>query len=322
MIDFRYHVVSIIAVFLALALGLFIGSTSLQDAVVHTIKGTTDRVARENTALQSQLDQTTARLKNTQTFDKALLPYAVNGRLSGQQISVVSAPGTSDGVRKQVLTALTDAGATVTADVRLQPSFVDPKQGAFLTALAQRITLPTRPTPSPTATAAPTGEQQAAEQLAAVLGTRPGTHAIPDATVATVLSAYAAAKLVSFGGSAATPRPGTLALLISGPPAPATADATQVRAQQQPLLDLAAALDQSALGAVVVAPTPPQNSAQDIIGAANGVSGLTQHVSTVSGVDTASGQIATVFALAAQLDGVAGHFGLTGTPLPTPSATP
>jgi hypothetical protein len=30
MIDFRYHIVSIVAVFLALALGLFLGSTTLQ----------------------------------------------------------------------------------------------------------------------------------------------------------------------------------------------------------------------------------------------------------------------------------------------------
>jgi hypothetical protein len=32
-IDFRYHVVSIVAVFLALALGLFIGATSLRGSV-------------------------------------------------------------------------------------------------------------------------------------------------------------------------------------------------------------------------------------------------------------------------------------------------
>ena len=42
MIDFRYHVVSIVAVFLALALGLFIGSTSLRGPVANFINNRTD----------------------------------------------------------------------------------------------------------------------------------------------------------------------------------------------------------------------------------------------------------------------------------------
>ncbi|BDZ58322.1 hypothetical protein GCM10025872_19790 [Barrientosiimonas endolithica] len=39
MIDFRYHLVSIVAVFLALATGLVIGATSLQDQVAGTLQG-------------------------------------------------------------------------------------------------------------------------------------------------------------------------------------------------------------------------------------------------------------------------------------------
>jgi len=37
MIDFRYHIVSIVAVFLALALGLFLGSTTLQSTVTDNL---------------------------------------------------------------------------------------------------------------------------------------------------------------------------------------------------------------------------------------------------------------------------------------------
>ena len=47
-IDFRYHVVSIVAVFLALALGLFLGSTTLQSTVTNQLHHQADLVTREN----------------------------------------------------------------------------------------------------------------------------------------------------------------------------------------------------------------------------------------------------------------------------------
>ena len=90
MIDFRYHVVSIVAVFLALALGLFLGSTTLQDAVVHSLKNNTDRVTRENKSLDAHVSALEAQARLATNFDKELLPYAVSGRLNGQQITVVS----------------------------------------------------------------------------------------------------------------------------------------------------------------------------------------------------------------------------------------
>ena len=53
MIDFRYHVVSIVAVFLALALGLFLGSTTLQGRVFDDLKGRVHSETRTNDQLRS-----------------------------------------------------------------------------------------------------------------------------------------------------------------------------------------------------------------------------------------------------------------------------
>ena len=317
MIDFRYHVVSIIAVFLALALGLFVGSTSLQDAVVHTIDSKANSVAKKYDAAEVQLHQTQNLLKANQNFDKALLPYAVSGRLSGQLVSVISAPGTSDGVRKQVMTSIAAAGGTVSADIRLQSVIGDPKQAAFLEALAARITVPG--TSGTTKAASSAG--LVAAQLAAVLGTRPGAHPVPDATVATVLAAYTAAKVVSLGSDVATPRPGSLALVLGATAPPTSADPTLVTAQQDAVLSLAADLDDSAVGAVLAAPTPAQSATTDITAAAAAQSGLTQKLSTVTGVETPTGQIAAVFALAGQADGIAGRYGLSPQVSPLPTAT-
>jgi len=319
-IDFRYHVVSIIAVFLALALGLFVGSTSLQDAVVHTINSKADQVTRDNDVLGAQVRALQDQARANQNFDKALLPYAVSGRLSGQLITVVSAPGTSDSMRKQVIAAIDAAGGTLSADVRLQNGIVNPKQDAFLTGLTDRINIPGHP-----ATATADGRTRAAAQLATVLGVRPAARGVAPATVDTVLSAYSTGKLISLGSEVSTQRPGTLAVVLSGPAPAPTADPVLVKAEQGFVLDLLRDLDGAALGAVLAAPTPaPGAATADMTAAAATVDGLTDRVSTVSGVDTAAGQIATVYALASQVDGVAGRYGPQPqlTPLPASSVVP
>jgi hypothetical protein len=319
-IDFRYHVVSIIAVFLALALGLFVGSTSLQDAVVHTINSKANAVTRDNNALASQVHTLQGQVTAGREFDKALLPYAIAGRLSGQLVTVVSAPGTTDGVRKQVLAAIDAAGATVSADIRLQNAVVDPKQAAFLTALTERITVPGH---SSAATAE--GPARAAEQLAAVLGVRPDAHGVPPASVDTVLSAYSTGKLISLGSGVKTPRPGTLAVVLTGDAPAPTADPESVQAQQSFVMELLRDLDETALGAVLTAPTPaPDATTRDMADVAATTPGLTDRASTVSGVDTPAGLIATVYALAAQADGVSGRYGPAPklTPLPASSVAP
>ena len=43
MIDFRYHLVSIVAVFLALAIGIVVGSTALKPAVLSGLQKTATR---------------------------------------------------------------------------------------------------------------------------------------------------------------------------------------------------------------------------------------------------------------------------------------
>ena len=64
MIDFRYHIVSIVAVFLALALGLFLGSTTLQSTVTRNLDRQANRVTGEynnEAAHQRTAGQTSSR---------------------------------------------------------------------------------------------------------------------------------------------------------------------------------------------------------------------------------------------------------------------
>ena len=56
MIDFRYHLVSIVAVFLALAIGIVLGSTELQGPAYNILNSTTGKLQNELNQASSQRD--------------------------------------------------------------------------------------------------------------------------------------------------------------------------------------------------------------------------------------------------------------------------
>jgi hypothetical protein len=314
MIDFRYHVVSIIAVFLALALGLFLGSTTLQGVVFRDLQHHLTNAQNHATALETQVDQLNGSLGQERNFDQLIEPYAVAGRLSGQLVVVVSAPGASGDTRSRLMATLDRAGATVTADVRLQSALIDPKQDSFLSGLAARVSIPGRDIP------AGTGAERVAAQLADVLGVRPETRPLSTSTVTNVLSTYADGNLLTTPAVHGNePRPGTLAIVLTGATPSPTADPDVVQTEQTVLGDLAKDLDATSLGAVVVGPPPAPSSKGDLVASVTSMAGA--GVSAVRGVDQSAGRIATVFALVEQVDGKAGSYGTTpdSKPLPTPS---
>ena len=314
MIDFRYHVVSIVAVFLALALGLFIGATTLRGTVKGDITNRTQSVVHSNGKLRSENSDLRSQLSRGQSFDSALQPYALQGRLSGESVVVISAPGVDNNIRKDILAALTQSGASVAGDVRLQDAVLDPDQDQFLGTLADKLALKSRPLPNAA------GAVRALALLADVLVTSPQRSPVSRTAAAKVVSAYDAGNLLSVNGD--QPQPAGLAILLAAP-APTSQDAS-VGAQQQSLLaTFARNLDRDAVGAVVAGPASADASGGllDVVRSDNG---LRTAVSTVDGAELPSGVIATVLAVAEQAGGKAGSYG-TGpgadAPLPSPSSS-
>ena len=93
MINFRFHLVSLVAVFLALAVGIVMGYGVLGQPTVDTLQHRIDTVEanaearrHENDALKSQVEQL-----DTQTT--ALGPFAVTNRLSSSHLLVVAVRG-------------------------------------------------------------------------------------------------------------------------------------------------------------------------------------------------------------------------------------
>jgi len=316
-IDFRYHVVSIVAVFLALALGLFIGATTLRGTVRGDITTRTEAVAHSNGVLRGQVSGLNKQLKAAQSVDNALMPYAVQGRLAGQSVVVVSAPGIDSSIRSNVLKALALAGATVAADVRLQDQLLDPQQEQFVGSLADQVAIASRPLPNAS------GSVRAMSVLADALVTNPQLKPVSRTSAARVLSAFAAGNLLSVSGDVT--QPGSVAILLA-PPAPAPTAGTSASPSPSPstsslLTSLARDLDTKSTGTVVAGPQTSDQSG-GLVDAIRSDKTLRGLVSTVDDADLPSGVIATVLALAEQSSGQAGSYGIgpgKDAPVPVPS---
>jgi hypothetical protein len=321
LIDFRYHIVSIIAVFLALALGLFLGSTTLQSTVTRNLHHQADAVTSQNRSLQADNHQLSTELSDEQALLGLVGPYAVQDRLTGQSVAVVSAPGVNSDDRKAVETALQQGGATISADVQLQSAYLDPTQDALLGGLASQLSLPRHPLPPGT------GSTQVSSELADVLTGRPGHKPVSKAHVDATLSALSDGKFISVSGSPPT-HPASLAVLLV--PAPSSSvSATTAQAQNAILLALAQQLQHSTTGLVVAGRTPSPPVAGGMLAAVNSDSGLSKTVSTVDlastdvDQDAMAGRIAVVLALADSAGGKRGTYGLgQNPPVPTPTASP
>jgi len=116
-ISLRYHIVSLVAVFLALALGIVVGSTVLQEGTVSVLRATSERVRQEsdrNSRENVALKQDKARLE---AFGAAVLPELTQGRLKDRPVVLVDTDKVDSGLRSSVRTTLENAGAEIDGQI-------------------------------------------------------------------------------------------------------------------------------------------------------------------------------------------------------------
>ena len=126
MINFRFHIVSLIAIFLALALGVVIGAGVIDRGVVDALNTRLDRVEAKSNRIQGENDTLSDRNKQLQDMIGDLQPFAVGGRLLGDDVGVVAVRGV-DGDRVGALVAAAQqADATVTGTLWLEDKWALP----------------------------------------------------------------------------------------------------------------------------------------------------------------------------------------------------
>jgi hypothetical protein len=321
-INFRYHVVSTVAVFLALAIGIILGSTELQGTTFSILKNTSTQLANELKARNTQNAQLQQLVNGDEAFAQASEARLLGGLLAGQRVVLVEAPGAPGSVINGMTTALRDAGATVTGQVSLQPKLLDASQNnqQFLSSLVQQLAQPGA------ATGNGTPLQQAAKLLGSAILTKnnpasstPGnsTDGKSATNSQTILATYAQGGLL--GTSPQLTVPATLAVVVTpaAPPGGGVSDP-----QNQSLVTLAQELNTAGLGTVVTG-SVTGSVGGSAIDALRGSSAGGQ-ISSVDDADTVTGQIISVWALQQALTGhKAGSYGVgPGNTSAAPSQAP
>lgn len=155
MISLRYHIVAIVAVFLALAVGVLVGGAFVQPALEEHLRSQTDELSQLNDDLRQQKDEVRAQLAATDAFVQAALPYLTEDRLLGRSVVVVTQEGVEDAVLGQAQRSLQEAGATVVAVISAREEIAseDPVTQARLAELLGIVGSPSDPLPALTASA-------------------------------------------------------------------------------------------------------------------------------------------------------------------------
>lgn len=121
-IDLRYHVVSLVAVFLALGLGIILGvnmgkTVNLEfEKQLEQLENTYQKLREDQRILQASLQTKESQLEIADQFQKAIVPNFTANRLVGKRIAIIR---TNDSVdfkyAKQLVNSLRQAGAEVTS---------------------------------------------------------------------------------------------------------------------------------------------------------------------------------------------------------------
>jgi hypothetical protein len=112
-ISLRYHIVSLVAVFLALALGIVVGSTVLREGTVSVLRATSEQVRQSNDSYREENLALKQELARQQDFANTVLPDLVRGRLKDRHVVLLDTDKVDGGVRDRVMQVLGTAGAEV-----------------------------------------------------------------------------------------------------------------------------------------------------------------------------------------------------------------
>lgn len=351
MIDFRYHVVSIVAVFLALAIGIVLGSTELQGTTYNVLNRTTGKLQNELDQTRGQLATAQAQAGEGESYAQAVEPAVLRDLLSGQRVLIITEPGAQSSVISGISAAAIDAGASVTGQIALQPKFFDTSEttqdslnqtnldvaqsagislassGSYQQQAAQVIASEILVKSLKSATAGSGGSTSASSPSASSpSASSPATGTNQDTDAQTMLAAYATSGFLNTTGQPATQA--TLAVVVTPQNALSDGSADPLA---QVLPALAQELAATSAGTVVAGSSAGSGAGSPI--AVLRSNNVANQVSTVDDADLASGQTVVIQALATLLTGgKAASYGFADNgasavapspaPVPSSSTTP
>lgn len=310
MIDFRFHMVSLAAVLIALSVGIVLGAGPLNDDIGNTLTNEVNRLRQDKDDLRRQLTDEQRTGAARESFEEQVLPAVLAGELTDSHVTLVLLPESDDTAADDLEETLESAGATVGPTVSVSSAW------------------------SATGEDAQTSRDEVAREVLQDLGRPAGADVSLGSILGTVLGGrtgdgsptpgaeqreaaferLADAGLVTGEGDLGAPS--DLFVVIGGPVAgdvqesgtDPDPDAVEVATAW---VELAQALDLRSSGVVLLAgPADVSSGDASPVTLARADSGLSEGLSTVDAPGTALGRAATVLALREQQGGDAGHYGV------------
>jgi hypothetical protein len=306
MISLRQHAFSLAAVFLALAVGVVLGSGFFSDTLLSSLRDEKRDLYAQISGLNDQKNVLTEKLSAANNFDNQLVGRIVHDALGGKTVVVFRTPDAKDDDVAAVSKIVGQAGGSVTATVSLTQEFVDANSAEKLRTVVNSAILPAG---TQLSTKFVDQGSQAGDLLgiALLINANPATPAAPaveDGQRDTVLAALRDTGFITYQpndhmGAA------NAAIVITGGVLPQDAGNQGVSVARFSAAlaphgsgTLLAGRDGSATGGAAVAVTRAD-------------AGMAATISTVDDIDTAPGRITAILGLHDLING--GHVGQYGT---------
>jgi hypothetical protein len=275
-INFRYHVVSLTAVFLALAIGLVVGTAALNGPISEALSDKVNALGKEKSELRDRLTSTENELNRKEDFAVEAAPMLLANRLTTHRVALLVLPGAKDyvdGVNEMLKTA----GATVTGRIDVQDKMTNPASSLDLLDLADQALPPS--VPGADLPANSKGVETSSALLATVLMDRAGAP-VPAGDLRSVLTAYTTAGFIAVDGGKVSGPAEAVVVVAAGPYKDRDA-----AGKNQAVVTVVEQFDKA--GAIVVAGTDAGDG--NVISAVRGDPALSKTISTVDNVPTSQG---------------------------------
>jgi hypothetical protein len=303
-ISFRYHVVSILAVLLALAAGVALGGGPLSD-IGRGGDDATERAEERSQELTRRLDEAGLTDSFQDEFAQALAAGAVSGSLSGRPVTIITMPGADEAVVSSLGDLVEAAGGSVSGTYAVQPTLISDSEKSLVDTLGSQLV--ERPEGKDIPASAPTYERMG-QLIGRAVATVTDAGGPEDTAAKDLLSSLRGAELLVREGGSGTR--GSLVIVVLGdePVSPDESD----KIFSGLLIGLADKSD----GVVFAATT--RSGEDGLLAVLRDDVTFSANVSTADSTDTTAGRIAAVLALAADGRGTTGHYGAFGIDGPLP----
>lgn len=294
MINFRYHVVSLTAVFLALAIGLVLGTAALNGPLADDLNNRVSSLSNRNSQLRTEVTQLQGQVESQADFVRDAAPMLLANRLAGKTVLLVSTDTADNKHRDAVAQALTQSGATITGKVRIDKQFIDPQQEEALADLVSRLV------PAGVASTLP-NDGVAVETASALLATAlvSGGPVVSEASRTGILSGFSRLGVITVEGRISQQAD---AVVVVAGQADTDADADKLNDAKNQVVQQ---FDRVARYMALAGP----QAGSGPVAAVRDDDTLSNQIATVDNVSSPEGQVVVALALAEQYLGRTGHYG-------------